>query len=89
MNSKIEARIEAVKLAVNVKGVTDKNVIAVSEEIAKYILGDAELPEMYDTLSAMREMVSKTFRSPSYPAYDGKVPAEIEEKEQVAEKKEH
>lgn len=48
MNSKIELRIEAVKLAVNVEGVTDKNVIAVSEEIAKYIIGDVALPEVYD-----------------------------------------
>lgn len=48
MNSKIELRIEAVKLAVNVEGVTDKNVIAVSEEIAKYIIGDVTLPEVYD-----------------------------------------
>lgn len=48
MNSKIEVRIEAVKLAVNVEGVTDKNVIAVSEEIAKYIIGDISLPEAYD-----------------------------------------
>ena len=48
MNSKIELRIEAVKLAVNVEGVTDKNVIAVSGEIAKYIIGDVALPEVYD-----------------------------------------
>lgn len=48
MNSKIELRIEAVKLAVNVEGVTDKNVIAVSEEIARYIIGDVVLPEVYD-----------------------------------------
>lgn len=48
MNSKIELRIEAVKLAVNLEGVNDKNVIAISEEITRYILGDAELPEMYD-----------------------------------------
>lgn len=48
MNSKIELRIEAVKLASNLEGVTNENVIAVSEEIARYILGDAELPEVYD-----------------------------------------
>ena len=30
MNSKIEARIEAVKLALNVEGVTSENIIEVS-----------------------------------------------------------
>lgn len=57
MNSKLELRIEAVRIAVNVDGVTDKNVIAVSEEIAKYILGDAELPEVYDPTELQDKML--------------------------------
>ena len=45
MNSKIEARIEAVKLALNVEGVTSENIIEVSEKIAIFIIGNAELPD--------------------------------------------
>lgn len=58
MNSKIELRIEAVKLAANVEGVTDKNVIAVSEKIAKYILGNAELPEVYDPTESQNKILA-------------------------------
>lgn len=49
MNSKLELRNEAVRLAVNVKDVTSENVIEVSRKIETYILGDAELPEYFDT----------------------------------------
>lgn len=78
MNSKIEARNEAVRLAVNVRGVTKDNLIEVSEKIMKFIIGDAELPEAYDTNAIMREVFSRIFHSPSYPAYNGKTPTETE-----------
>lgn len=45
MNSKIEARIEAVKLALNVEGVTSENIIDVSTKIADFVIGDSNLPE--------------------------------------------
>ena len=70
MNSKLELRIEAVRIAVNVDGVTDKNVIAVSEEIAKYILGDAELPEVYDPTELQDKML-KMMSNLNFPNKDG------------------
>lgn len=78
MNSKIDARNEAVRLAVNVAGVTKDNIIDVSEKIMKFIIGDAELPEAYDTNAIMKEMLSRTLSSPSYPVYEGKAPTETE-----------
>lgn len=45
MNSKIDARIEAVKLALNVEGVTAENIIEVSKKIADFVIGSAELPD--------------------------------------------
>ena len=59
MNSKIEARIEAVKLALNVEGVTSGNIIEVSGEIADFIIGSAELPDTYDSNNYLKEMVAK------------------------------
>lgn len=62
MNSKIDLRSEAVRLAVNVEGVTPENVISVAKEIEAYILGDVTLPEAYDpneSLTKMTEALSK------------------------------
>ncbi len=59
MNSKIEVRIEAVKLAINVEGVTSDNVVETSEALAGFILGDAELPDTYDSNAMMKEMMAK------------------------------
>ncbi len=64
MNSKIEAKIEAVKLAINVEGVTSDNIIEVSAKIADFIIGDAVLPETYDSNAYMKEMVSRIMPSP-------------------------
>lgn len=59
MNSKIEVRIEAVKLAINVEGVTSDNIVETSEAIAKFILSDAELPDTFDSNAMMKEMMAK------------------------------
>lgn len=59
MNSKIEVKIEAVKLAINVEGVTSKNIVETSEAIAKFILGDAELPDTHDDNALYKEMMAK------------------------------
>lgn len=61
MNSKIEARIEAVKLALNVEGVTSENIIEVSEKIADFIIGSAELPDNYDSNAMTKELMAKAF----------------------------
>lgn len=66
MNSKIEARIDAVKLALNVEGVTSENIIEVSEKIATFIIGDAELPdkdESTDFQKRMMDMVTGAYNN--------------------------
>lgn len=67
MNSKIEVKIEAVKLAINVEGVTSENIVETSEAIAKFILGDAELPDTYDSNSTMKELMER-FSNPTTSA---------------------
>lgn len=69
MNSKIEVKIEAVKLAINVEGVTSENIVEISEAIVKFILGDAELPDTYDSNSTMKELMER-FPRPTKPTSD-------------------
>lgn len=69
MNSKIEVKIEAVKLAINVEGVTSENIVETSEAIAKFILGDAELPDTHDSNALYKEMMAK-LTPPANPASD-------------------
>lgn len=71
MNSKIEARIEAVKLALNVEGVTSENIIEVSDKIASFIIGSAELPdrdESADIQKRMMDMVTDAYKRTTPPA---------------------
>ena len=66
MNSKIEARIDAVKLALNVEGVTSENIIEVSEKIASFIIGEAELPDKdpsEDMQKRMMDMVTGAYNN--------------------------
>ncbi|MEZ3418326.1 MAG: hypothetical protein K1V99_03015 [Bacteroidales bacterium] len=56
MNSKIEVRTEAVRLALNVEGVGPENVIEVSEKITAFILGDTELPEQNGPSDMMNKL---------------------------------
>lgn len=57
MNSKIEARIEAVKLALNMEGVTAENIIEVSEKIADFIVGNSELPDKDGSADFQKQMM--------------------------------
>lgn len=59
MNSKLEVRTEAVKLAINVEGVTSENIVETSEAIAKFMLGDVELPDTHDSNALYKEMMAK------------------------------
>lgn len=68
MNSKIEARIEAVKLALNVEGVTSENIIEVSEKIADFIIGGAELPDNNDPNAFMKEIMERMAPNPAIEA---------------------
>ncbi|WP_307996663.1 hypothetical protein [uncultured Bacteroides sp.] len=64
MNSKLDLRLESAKLAVMVDGVTPENVISLSKEIEKYVIGEAELPESYDPNEMLKnsmEMLNKRF----------------------------
>lgn len=53
MKSKIDVRVFAVEQAVKIMGVgvPQKDVVAKAQEIEKYILGDAVLPEVADEAS--------------------------------------
>lgn len=68
MNSKIEARIEAVKLALNVEGVTSENIIEVSGEIAEFIIGDSKLPDSNDPNAFMKEIMERMAPNPAIEA---------------------
>ena len=63
MKSKIEIRTFAVEKAVAVMGVgtPSKDVVAKAKEIESYIIGSAELPEVYDSDAAVSNMFSKGF----------------------------
>lgn len=69
MNSKLEVRTEAVKLAINVEGVTSENIVETSEAIAKFILGEAELPDADDSNKLYKEMIAK-LTPPTNPVSD-------------------
>jgi hypothetical protein len=59
MNSKIEVRIEALRLAASLKNVDRVNVIHVAREIEEYIMDGIELPDIYDPNTYMKELVDK------------------------------
>lgn len=78
MNSKIEARIEAVKLALNVEGVTAENIIDVSEKIADFVIGNSELPdkdESVDFQKRMMDMMSDVYKR-NAPSHNPEVSTE-------------
>lgn len=63
MKSKLEIRTFAVEKAVAVMGVgmPSKDVVAKAKEIEAYIIGNAELPEVYDSDAVVSNMFSKGF----------------------------
>lgn len=58
-NSKIEARCEAVRLAAIIKDVTSDNLIEMAKTIEGYILGDIDLPDVYDPNAYMKDLTEK------------------------------
>jgi len=56
MNSNLDLRTEAVRIAAHLEGVTAKNITEVSKKIETYIRGGVVLPDVMD----MKEMM-KTF----------------------------
>ena len=59
MKSKIEVRVFAVEKAISVMGIgtPDKDVIAKAKEIEAYVIGEAELPDVYDEANAYTNVV--------------------------------
>lgn len=60
MNSKLELRLEAVRLASVIEGVSTSSLIKTAKEVEKYVLGKAELPETYDPMSAIKSVTDLT-----------------------------
>lgn len=58
MDSKIQIRCEAAKLATQLSGTTIENFKQVAQEISDFIQGDADLPEFVDNSELLKSMVS-------------------------------
>lgn len=58
MDSKIEIRFEAAKIAASVSGTTKENFRDVAQNIADFIIGDVEVPEYKDKDDLMYKMIS-------------------------------
>lgn len=56
-NSKLEVRAEAARLAIALEDVTAETVVSVAKEIEKYIIGDVNLPEVYNPNEASEKMM--------------------------------
>ena len=57
MNSKLELRLEAAKIAAELEGVTLDNFHEAVSRIERYILGSAELPEQDGAMPELMEML--------------------------------
>jgi len=63
--SMIDVRMEAVRIAIQLKDVTAGNVIAVAREVERYIIADAELPEVgTDFYKSLLERFSDSVSKP-------------------------
>lgn len=58
-DTKLNARIEAVRLATTVKGVTLENILEVSKGIASFIIGEANIPEANDKGDYLERLMEK------------------------------
>lgn len=85
MNSKLELRTEAVKIALNVEGVTPENLIETAEKIETYILGSVELPEYIDPQAQLKELSEKFLSKSFEPKGDEKAIEETTSTESVIE----
>jgi len=46
LSSMIDVRIEAMRIAIQLKDITAENIVMVAKEIEEYIISEAELPEV-------------------------------------------
>lgn len=58
-NSKVEVRVEAVRLAAILKDVTSENIIKMSKEIEAFIITGIDLPDVYDPNSYMKDLAER------------------------------
>lgn len=58
-DTKLNARIEAVRLAAMVKDVNIENVVEVSKKIADFIIGEANIPEANDKGDIFEKMMER------------------------------
>lgn len=58
MDSKIEIRFEAARIAASLAGTTKEDFKDVAQNIADFIIGDAEVPEYKDKDEVMCKLVS-------------------------------
>jgi len=73
MNSKIEVRAEAVRLAAMVEGATPDNVVELSKKIGDFLLEGVDIPDVYNQNEMMKTFASMAFnmKNPDY-GNDGK-----------------
>ena len=69
MNSKLELRLEAAKIAAELEGVTLDNFHEAVSRIERYILGSAELPEQDGAMPELMDML-KSARQRMEHAFD-------------------
>lgn len=58
MNSKIEVRAEAVRLAVMVEGANPDNVVELSKKIGDFLLDGVEIPDVFNQNEMMKTFAS-------------------------------
>lgn len=63
MNSKLDVRFEAAKMAVTIKGIKPENVVNVARDIESYILSGVDLPETYDNNALLKESMALLTRN--------------------------
>lgn len=65
MNSKVDVRVFAIEKAVAIlgAGAPAKDVVTKAKEIEAYIIGNAELPEMYNQEEALSGMLTRGISS--------------------------
>lgn len=57
ITAKADVRMEAVRIAATMKNVTSENIIEVSNSIASFVVGDANIPESYNQTECMSKLL--------------------------------
>lgn len=72
MNSKIEVRAEAVRLAAMVEGANSENVVELSIKIGEYLLDGVDLPDVYNQNEMMKTFATMALDMKNGNHEDGK-----------------